>query len=186
MAETTRDRILDAVEGIICEQGISALTIEGVALEAGLSKGGVLYNYRTKDALIHSMMDRVSEKFRVDIAEGRERYLAEGQSNPTLRACIDSFQTVDEKRLLHNIVSISLEHPEYMEKFRKSCCEIETAIVDEAEDKKLAVLVNLALGGLHFRRTLDIEAKSKEEISGILDHLVELLENKYFPQDTTN
>lgn len=54
-----RDGLLDAAERVVLRDGANSLTIEAVAHEAGVSKGGVLYAFETKDALIDAMMRRV-------------------------------------------------------------------------------------------------------------------------------
>ena len=47
-ASETRDRILDALQRILVRKGTAAVTLESVAAEAGVSKGGLLYHFRSK------------------------------------------------------------------------------------------------------------------------------------------
>src|SRR5690349_24501572 len=58
-----RDELLDAAEDLLCDQGSSALTLAAVADRAGVSKGGLLYHYGTKEALIKGMVERLIEDF---------------------------------------------------------------------------------------------------------------------------
>ena len=53
--QTTRQQIIHAAFALIRREGVARLTIEAVAQEAGLSKGGVLYHFRSKEALIQAM-----------------------------------------------------------------------------------------------------------------------------------
>jgi AcrR family transcriptional regulator len=53
-----RDRILDAAEQLVADQGASKLTLDAVAQAAGVSKGGLLYHYPNKDALLAAMIER--------------------------------------------------------------------------------------------------------------------------------
>jgi len=53
-----RDRILDAAEQLVAAQGASNLTLDAVAQAAGVSKGGLLYHYPNKDALLAAMIER--------------------------------------------------------------------------------------------------------------------------------
>jgi len=48
----TRDVILDAAERVVSREGSGRLTIDAVVRESGFSKGGVLYNFPSKQALI--------------------------------------------------------------------------------------------------------------------------------------
>lgn len=56
MAPDTRSRILHAMRTVLARGGASAVTLESVAAEAGLSKGGLLYHFRTKEALYAGLL----------------------------------------------------------------------------------------------------------------------------------
>ncbi|MCK2212808.1 TetR/AcrR family transcriptional regulator [Actinomadura sp. ATCC 31491] len=58
-----RDELLDAAEDILCDQGSAALTLNAVADRAGVSKGGLLYHFNSKEALIKGMVERLIEDF---------------------------------------------------------------------------------------------------------------------------
>lgn len=58
-----RDRALDAALAITTRDGVTALTIDAVAREAGISKGGVLHHFRTKDALVLAMVEKLIVAF---------------------------------------------------------------------------------------------------------------------------
>jgi len=47
-----REQICEAAVRIVARSGFAAVTIDGVAREAGLSKGGVLHHFPTKDELL--------------------------------------------------------------------------------------------------------------------------------------
>lgn len=58
----TRNKILDAAERVALRDGGGHITLGAVAVEAGLSKGGVLYHYPGKDALVRGMVERLIEQ----------------------------------------------------------------------------------------------------------------------------
>ena len=53
-----RDAVLTAAETVVRRDGAARLTIEAVAAEAGISKASVLYDYKTKQALIKAIVER--------------------------------------------------------------------------------------------------------------------------------
>ena len=55
-----RTRILDAVERIVHARGVAGLTLEAAAREAGVSKGGLLYHFASKEALLAGLMQRLA------------------------------------------------------------------------------------------------------------------------------
>jgi AcrR family transcriptional regulator len=53
-----REMLLDAAEAIVAARGAAHLTLEAVAAEAGVSKGGLLYHFRAKEELLRAMVER--------------------------------------------------------------------------------------------------------------------------------
>ncbi|MCC5950257.1 MAG: TetR family transcriptional regulator [Nitriliruptoraceae bacterium] len=53
-----RDHILDALEDELLDAGPEAPSLEAVAARAAVSKGGVLYHFPSKDALLEALLRR--------------------------------------------------------------------------------------------------------------------------------
>ena len=60
-SEVTRARIRVAAAKVIERDGAGHLTLEKVAAQADLSKGGLLYHYPSKDALLQGLLDHLLE-----------------------------------------------------------------------------------------------------------------------------
>ena len=60
---STRDIILSAAANIVMEQGVSRMTLGAVAQEAGVSKGGLLYHFPSKDALVQGMVEHMAQEY---------------------------------------------------------------------------------------------------------------------------
>jgi AcrR family transcriptional regulator len=58
-----REALLDAAECVLFERGTQAVTLAAVAERAGVSKGGLLYHFPTKEALIKGLVARVIQEF---------------------------------------------------------------------------------------------------------------------------
>ncbi|WP_245611658.1 TetR/AcrR family transcriptional regulator [Nevskia soli] len=57
----SREAMLDAAQDVVLEGGAGKLTLDAVAKRAGVSKGGVMYNFPTKEALLKAMVERLVE-----------------------------------------------------------------------------------------------------------------------------
>ena len=66
-------KLLDAAEAVVVRQGISNLTLDAVAAEAGMSKGGLLHHFRTKDRLVEALVVRSAENWRACYLEAYGR-----------------------------------------------------------------------------------------------------------------
>src|SRR5690348_13483576 len=53
----TRGRLLEAACTVAERSGVAALTLDAVAAEARVSKGGLLYHFPSKEALLSGMVD---------------------------------------------------------------------------------------------------------------------------------
>ena len=65
-----RTRLLDAAEAIIQARGVGGLTLEAAARDAGVSKGGLLYHFASKEALLDGMLRRLAGFIELEYREG--------------------------------------------------------------------------------------------------------------------
>ena len=66
--EQTRRLVLDAAASVIRRRGIVA-TLDDIARAAGVSKGGLVYHFATKDELVQALAADVIADFRRAVAE---------------------------------------------------------------------------------------------------------------------
>ena len=78
---STRDRILHAYEELLINEGPRGATMDAVIALAGVSKGGLLYHFKNKEAMSTALIARLKELAEVDMKamsedpEGPSRYL---------------------------------------------------------------------------------------------------------------
>jgi AcrR family transcriptional regulator len=63
IADQTKAALLEATTKVISREGILSLTLEAVAKEAGVSKGGLLYHFPSKNALVKGMLEHYLTQF---------------------------------------------------------------------------------------------------------------------------
>jgi AcrR family transcriptional regulator len=81
-----RTRILDAAERIVQARGVPALTLEAAARDAGVSKGGLLYHFASKEALLKALLQRLADFIAAEMQAGIDRQ-PEGPHR-VARACV--------------------------------------------------------------------------------------------------
>ena len=62
-----RRRVLDAFEELILGDGERAATLDAIAAAAGVSKGGLLYHFGTKEDLVTGLVARMEDHLAADI-----------------------------------------------------------------------------------------------------------------------
>jgi len=69
MVEGTRGRLVEAALRTVERGGVGGLTLEAVAQEAGVSKGGLLHHFRSKDALVEAVLRHLLAAFSARVEE---------------------------------------------------------------------------------------------------------------------
>ena len=78
---SARDRVLSAYEELLINEGPGRTTLDAVTALAGVSKGGLLYHFKNKEALAAGLLERLKELAAEDLEqmrtdpEGPARYL---------------------------------------------------------------------------------------------------------------
>jgi len=67
MATDTRERILVAMRALLARGGTTAATLENVAAEAGISKGGLLYHFPSKQDLYRALLTRTRDSVTAEL-----------------------------------------------------------------------------------------------------------------------
>ncbi|PRY11463.1 TetR/AcrR family transcriptional regulator [Kineococcus rhizosphaerae] len=67
----TRDRLVDAFAAIVVTSGARSATLEAVAARAGVSKGGLLYHFASKSALVDGLLARLRQLTEADLERMR-------------------------------------------------------------------------------------------------------------------
>ncbi len=64
--------MLDAFERLLVSRGERAATLDAVAKEAGVSKGGLIYHFPSRDAMVEGLLGRLRERAAQDDALMRD------------------------------------------------------------------------------------------------------------------
>lgn len=151
-----RHSILEAAFEVVAEQGANRLTIDAVAAQSGFSKGGVLYHFATKNALLTGMLD-----FLVDANLAR---IEEKGDKPTLSGLIDATQGTSEaeERASLALLTAFAEDRELLNPIRSQFNALFSESVDTTNNKEEATILFFANEGLRFLRLFDVSPLSKK------------------------
>lgn len=173
---SVRDRLLNAAERVVSRDGVQSLTLEGVAKEAGVSKGGLLYHFPSKMALIRGVVDRMATQCDAD----HEKALADTNGEPGrftrayLEARTEPFK--DEELPLHTaILAATGTDPQLLDPFRKRCCEWAGRLENDGIDPATAMVVKLAMDGLCLGRLMGMPVPEGELRDKVLDRLRKMI-----------
>lgn len=171
------DSILDAAERVIGQAGAAKLTIDAVALEAGVSKASVLYVHKTKQALLEALVTRAMARDN-DIHRSAEAAIG-NVSNLTLRGRIEVARTPppeDFRPVALNLSSALILDPALRKTMQSHQQQMIARILETSEKPRAALLGYLALEGFKFLDFLDFYKWSDAERAQILQEISWLAE----------
>ena len=66
---SARNNLLDAAASLAAAEGVTALGVERVVQEAGVSKGSFFYHFTTKEEMIRALLDHVAQRCMGEVDE---------------------------------------------------------------------------------------------------------------------
>jgi AcrR family transcriptional regulator len=176
---TTKDRILNAAEALACEVGTATLRLEAVAERADVSKGGLLYHFPSKNALVQAMLARRLVFF----SEAQDQLQSQtasddpGRLRSFLQAGLDDLRANSQfcKSLLAAVVS----NPELLEPVRVFLKQKLKELGKSSVGRDQAILLWLAVEGLRFHEMFEVSPLSATERKRITRQLLEFSELKF-------
>ncbi|MGY6627675.1 MAG: TetR/AcrR family transcriptional regulator [Oceanicaulis sp.] len=171
----TRDVILDAAERVVSREGSGRLTIDAVVRESGFSKGGVLYNFPSKQALIEGMVSRLIAQAQADCEAALEGAEASG-ANP-VAALLQAMLTFKHanRDVAMALLAAAAESPELLDPVREMMARIREDVIGRAPDPVMARIALLAADGIHLADLLGLEMITPDEQEAVEARLIQLV-----------
>ena len=166
-----REPLLDAAIAVIRRDGARALTLDAVAAAAGVSKGGLLYHFGSKRALVDGLLARWLDDFEADFGAGP---LAAAYVRSCDLSGADPRRTASEFGLLAALI----EEPQVLEAVRARYAGWMERLLAEVRDPADAWLVRLAADGLWYSDLLGVAAPAGEDRRRLLERLLALAEGR--------
>lgn len=169
LRKNRRGLMLDAACEIAITQGAAQLTLDAVAKSAGVSKGGLLYHFPNKEALILGMIEQANLAFQESV-EAVYATLPDKQGR-WLHAYVEA-SFADEgtsPNLVAGLMTASANNPDLLESLDQ---ELEKWIAQATADGtslQVAQLVIAATNGVWFERLLGSRRSQADLKQTLLD-----------------
>ena len=179
---SSRDRILAASVQVALRDGVSAMTLEAVAREAGVSKGGLLYHFASKDELIAAMSQHHAGRIQKTV----EARMA-ADPNPrgrwfralvqTIHGCGGGDPVMAEMpRFMIAMLAASATNPQLLDPIRERLKAVREHLLEEGPNGVRQVALWPAIFGLMLWRHLGVLADDDPVRQAIVEELLGLAE----------
>lgn len=167
-----RDALLDAFAHVVVEDGERGATLEAVAERAGVTKGGLLYHFPSREALVDGLIDRIRTALDADL--DAMRHAPEGPVAYHLRTSVPGDATdelLDRLVTAAGLLAGSGRHPAVADAVRRAQARWYELLVETVDDPAVARVVTLVADGLWFtpRTFAPVEGSDPRSAVGIDD-----------------
>lgn len=181
LASPARDRLLEAAERVITDVGPARLTLELAAQAAGVSKGGLLYHFPSKESLLVALAHRYVESMSqcIEVAKGG----LSGDPACEIKACIVGMLGSDVrcKAMGAALLAAAANDLGLLEVIREHIGRQTEEILGSSANFARAAIVTLAIDGLKMRESLRISPLTEAQRTRIVDELLKIADEVYRP-----
>lgn len=174
MARTRKisaDDILDAAERVVLRLGAVGVSIDAVAQEAGVSKSRVVYDHKSKSALLEALIER-----RLFLEEKRIRASVDacsGEQHPELfgRIAVAEKEPDDTDKAVCLALSAAMSSEEKLHEKMQQWTRKDLAEISDCKKPRAALIAYLALTGFSCTEYFDFYQWGAEARLAILQDI---------------
>nr|WP_246461384.1 TetR/AcrR family transcriptional regulator [Nocardia transvalensis] len=164
---------------MLLDKGMSQVTLESVAASAGVSKGGLLYHFKSKDALLAGLVrrlgERADEQLRNSVADGRsvaEWYL----QTPSPDSDSDALELALYRSMVAAMRTVDAPAGEQDDEVQRALAEVMDApgagLDTEIDDPVRADIIRLVGDGVYLRALLGLPPIDPDRYRAVVAHLL--------------
>jgi len=172
----TREIIFRACSQILRREGLTNLTLQAVASEAGLSKGGLLYHFETKEALIEALFEYHNSIFEDRLTE---LLALEGEKTGAFlrayaKASVEQMTNPENASLYASLFAAEEKYASAHKLMREKYVNWQNEIYQTGLDPNWAMFLRLAVDGLWFAEMHRYAPPGLEQREEIVEMILKL------------
>ena len=162
MRTSKRDRIITGALELAHRDGFDALTFDTLAEHVGLSRGGVIYHFRTKNELLEGIANAFFERWRAEALEALGKPIAQASRAERIEALTRS---VVDGEILPGEVSFMLSATPEAEMLKDAWNTLRREWVGELRElTAMQRVALLAVDGWWANRAVDSDSQDPDDL----------------------
>lgn len=174
--QNSRGEILDAAEAVVLEAGAAHLTLDAVAKKAGVSKGGLLYHFPSKDSLMKGMIARCMDDFAQEIRTSSAQFGDEAPGDLKAFVTASLNDTPAQKQVAASLLAAGANNPELLRPVLEYNEELFGTRSRSRRRSARSIAVMLGATGLWFMETFQLSPLSATQRKQVIRELLTMAE----------
>lgn len=170
----TREALLRAASQVVMDKGIDSLTLDAVAKQAGVSKGGLLYHFSNKDVLVESVIEQLIQDFESVLQTEFDQDDAPGTPGQWVRAYIRATLKFSKLSLalIARLSLIAANSPKLAEIIKVYDQQWRQRLETSGIDPTKATIIQLAIDGLWFAEVFQFGTPDEPRLTQVVETLL--------------
>ncbi|OQM73702.1 TetR/AcrR family transcriptional regulator [Manganibacter manganicus] len=171
----SREKILAAAADVAREAGPGNLSLDAVASRAGVSKGGLLYNFPTKAKLMQGLVEEYLREFEQALEDARS-------TSPSAENLLSTYirlaarECRDMETSASWIFSALAEDPDFLTPIKLFRRQLFERLKAETPDLRALLVTYLAIEGLRSMNLFGFDPLADDERQLLVDSLLKMAE----------
>ena len=165
---TVKNQILDAASAIVAREGAAHLTFDALVTETGLSKGGILYHFRNKEALLQAMVDRMIDRFETHRDRIKEKEDEAVLPDAMTYILASHTKDVEEYQSDLGVLAAAANNPKLLDPLREHYKRNFSIACGEKSYIGLNTLLHLAMDGFWLLSALGLNFSTQHQTKAML------------------
>ncbi|APH66915.1 TetR/AcrR family transcriptional regulator [Bacillus sp. LR_5] len=170
-----KKNILTAASEIVQEEGVVSLTLDAVAQRAEVSKGGLLYHFPSKQALVKGMVEYWTSKYfeYINSLVNSDNKKVGKWSRAYVKS---SFSDLENNNLNSALMAATFFNPDILDDFKRKYDILLTKLLNDGVDPLKITIARLSIDGLWFSEIFGISPLNDELKSQVFDELIKMIQ----------
>lgn len=175
-SNSKRKTIIIAASTVVKNNGVEKLTLDAVAKEAGVSKGGLLHHFPNKEALITGMVEELTNDFFTTLQDRAMSATVEKGKWSRAFTEVMSEDSMEGGEISTALTAALFTNPDILQKFQNQYAMWQQNIENDGIDPVVSTIVRLAADGLWYSEMFGLGVLDDELRAKVIRKLINMTE----------
>ncbi len=175
--DSSYELILEKALEVVMESGAASLTFEAVAKKSGISRGGILYHFPSKQALLQAILDQYVTKDMESFNKHWEKLGSTPETMVKAELLCATEEDMDRDDEAVALLAAVVNNPALLDNV-KPIIEGRYDVARNQKTFERQASVLLALDGIYMLRALGLQPLNRKERKKVYQYLLSLLNDK--------